>query len=49
MALLLETHFRDAEAEIEGFLTLVFEFGEHTQRFLSAVDNLIQNAGEDEF
>jgi chemotaxis protein CheC len=48
-ALLLETHFKDADAEIEGFLTLVFEFGEHINRFLEAVDSIIEASGDDEF
>lgn len=48
-ALLLETHFKDAEADIEGFLTLIFEFGDHTHRFLNAVDAIVETTGQDDF
>lgn len=48
-ALLLETHFKDAEAEIEGFLTLIFEFGEHTHQFLNAIDSIVETTGDDTF
>lgn len=48
-ALLLETHFKDKEAEIEGFLTLIFEFGDYTNRFLASIDNIVENSGDDPF
>ncbi len=46
-ALMLETHFKDSEARIEGFLTLIFESREHIYQFLEAVDKLISVSGDE--